>query len=302
MSFDRSNVPFSPRIGSLHHVAGGIGTSEGRVIAACEGVQATREAGGDSAEGAGLVPSKTSRIDIKTDKASCTHRRVKRLRSAVWQAGHLHQIQQPGMRPDVPWFVTLTYRPGVEWEPNHIAEALHAFRKWCKRKSVPCRYVWVAELQQRGAVHYHLLVWLPHGVRMPHWDRTTRASGREVNPFWVKGSTNTQPAKAGVGYLMKYLSKMGKYHEFPPGCRTYGVGGLDVQGRQVRSWYRLPEWAKRLVGVGQFKRARGGVVDLQSGEFHRCPYLVSVVHHHVFLELVGELSSRFHDGPYSKLE
>ena len=295
------SVPFSPRSGSQHHVAGGIGTSEGRVIAACEGVQATREAGGVSGAAAGLVPSKTSRIDIPLDKTSCQLRRVKRLRSSLWQAANLHQIQQPGMRPDVPWFVTLTYRPGIEWAPDHIATALHSFRKWCKRQSVPCRYVWVAELQQRGAVHYHLLVWLPVGVRMPHWDRPTRASRREVNPFWVMGSTNTQPAKAGVGYLMKYLSKMGKYHEFPAGCRTYGVGGLDVQGRQVRAWCRLPEWAKRLVGVGQFRRMRGGVVDLHSGEFHRCPYLVLVVNRHIFLDLVGEVAPRFHDGPYSIL-
>ena len=302
MQSDPSSVPFSPRLGSLHHVAGGIDARAAGGIAACGGVRATREAGGDSAGGAGLVPSKTSPIEISFDKTACQLRRVKRLRSSVWQAGYLHQMHQAGHRPEIPWFVTLTYRPGYEWAPHHIADALEGFRRWCKRKSVPCRYVWVAELQQRGAVHYHLLVWLPRGVRMPHWDRPTRSSKREVNPFWVMGSTNTQPAKAGVGYLMKYLSKMGKYHEFPPGCRTYGVGGLNHDGRQIRAWYRLPMWAKCLVGVGQFSRAPGGVVDLLTGEFHSCPYAVILGKKGLTLIQLRDKPERFHDGPYSALE
>lgn len=111
--------------------------------------------------------------------------------------------------------------------------------------------------------------------------------------------TNTQPAKAGVGYLMKYLSKMGKYHEFPPGCRTYGVGGLDHDGRQIRAWTRLPMWAKCLVGVGQFTRIPGGVVDLLTGEFHPCPYLVTFNKTGLFLHLLGDEPDRFHEGPYS---
>ena len=27
------------------------------------------------------------------------------------------------------------------------------------------------ELQNRGAVHYHLLAWLPRDLKMPHWDK-----------------------------------------------------------------------------------------------------------------------------------
>lgn len=299
MQSDPSSVPFSPRLGSLHHVAGGSDTCAARGADVREGVRAPREAGGDSGAAAGLVPSKTSPIEISFDKSECRLRRWKRLKSSVWQAAALHQIHQAGHRPSVPWFVTLTYRPGYEWAPHHVADALEAFRRWCKRKSVPCRYVWVAELQQRGAVHYHLLVWLPVGVRMPHWDRTTRASRREVAPFWVMGMSNTQPAKAGVGYLMKYISKLGKYHEFPPGCRTYGAGGLDHDGRQIRAWYRLPMWAKCLVGVGQFSRCPGGVVDLLTGELHRCPYAVLFSKKGLTLTVCGSIPERFHDGPYS---
>lgn len=116
------------------------------------------------------------------------------------------------------------------------------------------------------------------------------------------GMTNTQPAKAGVGYLMKYLSKMGKYHEFPSGCRTYGIGGLDAQGRQIRAWYRLPEWAKRLVGVGQFSRVPGGLLDTFTGELHRCPYSVLRTSSGIRLTPLWVMPDRFHDGPYSLLE
>ena len=81
----------------------------------------------------------------------------------------------------------------------------------CHRQGYLCRYTWVAEIQPGRAlrtgkevVHYHLLAWLPRDVVMPKWDV---ARGRRL-AFWPQGMSNTQRAKAGVGYLMKYLSKL----------------------------------------------------------------------------------------------
>ena len=90
---------------------------------------------------------------------------------------------------------------------------------------------------------------------MPHWDRsTTTHSGRHVNALWPHGMTNVEKARNGVGYLMKYLSKIGDVAAFPHHLRLYGVGGLTPQARMVRGWYNLPEWAKREYGVGDLKR------------------------------------------------
>src|SRR5664279_3903926 len=238
---------------------------------------------------AGLVSSKTSHheiakksiptlagdtLAIQFSKADQVQNRIKRLKRNVWASGHLHGIAKKGHRPLQAWFVTLTYARANDWQPYHIAKALVRFRSWCARKAHACNYTWVAEIQPGrlaktgdSVVHYHLLAWLPVGASMPHWDREqVTPSGRTKSAFWTHGMTNTEKAKAGVGYLMKYLSKAGELVEFPEGLRLYGMGGLDPLARAVRSWYNLPQWAKNLYGVGDLCRFGGRLMHLDSGE------------------------------------
>lgn len=239
------------------------------------------EGGGASREAAGLVILKTTSAQ-QPQTTSC-HRendpkfisfgvlerraqRLKKLRSTVWTSGQLHRMSRPGFRPDVPWFVTLTYAKPDEWRPNHIRAAVDAFRSWCKRRGIPCRYTWVAELTKTGRVHYHLICWLPQGVRMTFWDKPRRVKGKRTEPFWPHGMSNTQACKAGVSYLMKYLSKMGELHAFPEGMRLYGVGGLDQDARSIRQWQNLPQWVKNDHGVGGVKRFGRQFVDMETGE------------------------------------
>ncbi len=215
----------------------------------------------------GLVLNKTSPLEISLDPAVARKKRIKRLRRAVFSAGNLHALADRGHRPPVAHFVTLTYVGVNDWHADHISKATEQYRRHCARLEVPCRYIWVAELQKRGAVHYHLLAWLPQGVPMPFWDRpTTSGSGRTIQPFWSHGMTNTEQARSGVGYLMKYLSKLGEEASFPPHLRLYGVGGLNLQARGIRSWYNLPEWAKRDHGVGELRRLGSRLVVIETGE------------------------------------
>ena len=97
---------------------------------------------------------------------------------------------------------------------------------------------------------------------MPFWDV---ARGRRAS-FWPHGMTNTEQARSGVGYLMKYLSKLGELTIFPKGLRLYGIGGLDKDGRACRAWYNLPQWAKAAYGVGDIARKAVGLVVRASGE------------------------------------
>ena len=64
-------------------------------------------------------------------------------------------------------------------------------------------------------------------MKMPKWDV---ACGRR-KAFWPHGMTNTQKAQAGVGYLMKYVSKMGEFTDFPKGLRLSEKGGLNGTSR-----------------------------------------------------------------------
>ena len=261
-----------------------------------------REQVARAAGGLGLVPSKTSPHEIIFDKAVSRRKRIKRLRRSVWAAGHLHGLADSGRRPPVAWMVTLTYVGVDDWRADHISAASERYKRHCARLRVPCRYLWVAELQKRGAVHYHLIAWLPKGVRMPHWDvETVTVAGRPVRAFWSHGMTNVEQARTGVGYLMKYLSKLDDVTAFPPHLRLYGVGGLSPQARSVRGWYNLPEWAKREHGVGDLRRMGSRLIVVETGEIVPPMYARSFIPGGVLLTPLREMPERFHHGAYSKV-
>ncbi len=272
------------------------------MISIYEGAATARSAG---AVASGLVPSKTSRLDtteryrgtVDLSAPECALRRIARLKKSVWASGHLHGLVDLGSRPPVCWFVTLTYAFDDQWRPDHMSEAIGRFRSWCRARRLSCRYTWVAELTKRGRVHFHLLAWLPNGVRMPHWDR---AVGKRA-AFWQYGMTETEVARSGIGYLMKYLSKLGEFNRFPEGLRLYGIGGLNHQGRSVRAWYNLPEWVKRSYGVGDVCRSAWGYLVRASGEILAPAFKVSYLHGCLDVRQLRELPERFHDGAYSSV-
>lgn len=269
------------------------GTADGRRRASASGADGgscTREAGADSGEAVGLVkyktsPTQTTSFDhshwentqhlIMFDKVEQRRKRIKSLKKSVYMAGELHKLGQDGFRQPQAWFVTLTYAIDGAWQPDHISDATDAYRGWCKRRGVECKYVWVGELTNRGRVHYHLIAWLPHGVRMTFWDRPRRVKGKKTSAFWPHGMSQTEQSRKGVAYLMKYLSKMGEFHDFPQGMRLHGLGGLTRQARSIKAWTNLPQWVKHDHGVGDIKRLCRGFLDLTTGEllppmYRRC--------------------------------
>lgn len=277
-----------------------------------------------SGEAAGLVPSKTKvnestketvshwengHREITFSKTKQAENRVKRLKRSVWASGHLHGIAKKGHRALKPWFVTLTYAQASAWRPNHIKEAVNRFRRWAARKGIDCKYTWVGEIQPKrlertgeAVVHYHLIIWIPFGQQMPKWDmEETTPSGRLRAPFWTHGMTNTQQAKSGIGYLMKYLSKLGELTVFPEGLRLYGIGGLDPLARAVRGWYNLPQWAKNTYGVGDLKRSGSSLVDLATGEILEPMFRREFIPGGLRLHLLRPYPERLHAGAYSTL-
>jgi hypothetical protein len=270
-----------------------------------------------SANAAGLVPYKTTLdsttlqrgITISFDPNQVSERRVNRLKRSVWASGHLHGLAENGFRPAQAWFVTLTYAKANAWAPEHLTTAVQGFRNWCISRKVPCRYTWVAEIQPKrfektgdAVVHYHLLAWLPVGCRMPMWDRRTATSrGKERKAFWSHGMTQKAEAKSGVGYLMKYLSKLGEFNRFPKGLRLYGIGGLNPTGRSVRQWFNLPGWVQAEYGVGDVVRKAFGLVVRSTGEILESAYEVLHVPGGLCVRALRELPEKFHSGAYSSV-
>jgi hypothetical protein len=139
-------------------------------------------------------------------------------------------------------FVTLTYRPGVDYDPRQISEALNCLRVWCERRGVWFRYVWRLEFGEvSGRLHYHVVVWLPRGISMPAWD--TRG-------WWSHGMTQFQWARKPVGYLSKvarYAAKAAaaSSEEFhTKGARWWGIGGITRSTRVALRLVLAPGWVR----------------------------------------------------------
>lgn len=243
---------------------------------------------------AGLVQIKTSdtlnpqSIEIDQEQA-----RLARLRRSVLTAASLLQFQQLNFRPRMA-MLTLTYRDVNGFEPRHISALLKHIRQWLSRRKKPFIYVWVAELQQRGALHYHVLIWLPRGLTLPKPDK---------QGWWTHGSTRIEWAKRPIGYLCKYVSKLDIKGGLPKGARLHGSGGFDQFARTIRQWFNLPTWLKHIAGVGsKFVRVKGiGLVDRDSGICLQSPWRVSCYGGRVFATKIFDYPDSMTNvsGPYS---
>jgi hypothetical protein len=164
--------------------------------------------------------------------------------------------------------LTVTYADPLAWDARHVSELLQHVRKWMKRRGHTLRYVWVAELQRRGAVHYHLCIWLPRGLTLPKPDK---------QGWWPHGFSNIKWARKAVGYCLKYVSKLeSKDCQFPKGMRLHGAGGLDGEGRSHKAWRFLPAWLQQQTNpdLKISRQQGGGWFSRVTGETFNSPYRV----------------------------
>lgn len=221
----------------------------------------------------GLVPYTTSDTApcvlaeiLAMPTISARQNRLLRLKHHVRTASRL--IKETMARNGRKWrsvFVTMTYKPGVDWSPLHVTSFIKNVRMWAKRRGASMGYVWVAEMQRRGAVHYHAVIWIPASLRLPRPDKCG---------WWRHGTTNLQSVKRNaVGYLMKYVSKgIGSDDpDMPSGARVCGSGGLDAMARDEFHYWRLPRYVRENVQIGERCRRvpGGGWSSSWSGEVFR---------------------------------
>lgn len=219
---------------------------------------------GARAGGAGLDPSETSVRDSSTGfYVDARAMKVKRARYATLSAARLHKLEVPTWAAT---FVGLTYRPGCNYAPLHITHMVKCVRAWCEAHGIACRYIWVAEMQKRGVIHYHMLVFHPRRLQFPKPDK---------QGWWPHGSTNRSTGiKHAVAYMAKYMSK-GDAASFPLGARTYGCGGLQGSAKLEMRWWKLPKWVREQVEPDdRAKRVKGGFLNRASGEIILSPWEV----------------------------
>ena len=210
-------------------------------------------------------------IEIDHQKA-----RITRMQKSVGMSAKcLHHLGKKNQRV---WMLTLTYRgTNRDWRAHHISRYMDALRKWhYSRTGVKkVRYVWVAELQKRGVIHYHVCVWLDNGLTPPKPDSAWKNKGAFQAPMWAHGMSNRVLATHPVAYLMKYASKGTSEGKFPHGARISGVGGLDEVGRGCRRFVLWPAYVQGNASISDpFKPAPGGgYLNAETGELLRSEFV-----------------------------
>jgi hypothetical protein len=171
------------------------------------------------------------RTGEEIDISNC-NRRVRKLQRRIfaWARG----IDTLGEKlPFEMKMIRLSYAPPNTWHKNHMSEYMFKL----KRKIDEYGYAWVAELQERGEVHYHLLCCVPFGIEIPWPDR----SG-----MWPWGSSRIENARQ-VFYIATYTGKeYQKLGVFPKGLRMYSVwikeGVLDEYDHWIFKLSAYPLW------------------------------------------------------------
>lgn len=224
----------------------------------------TLRVSGEGARGArasGLVSLSKTSPTVSSATALSGYTRVARCARAVRHFADLAEDQAAGERFRR-LLVTLTYRPGVEWAARHLSEFIDAVRAWVKRRGFGFLYLAVAELQQRGAVHYHVVLWLPAALHLPNPDE---------RGWWRHGMSNVRSVTRPVAYVAKYMSKLTtECAGFPKGLRLYSCGGLVRARRLWRAWLMLPRYVREAFEIeADVQRVSGGFVARATGEFLR---------------------------------
>lgn len=159
-----------------------------------------------------------------------------------------------------PVLITLTYQTQSDWDKRDITKLIDAYRKdWKQRLGRPpahFRYLWVAEQQKRGTIHYHIVLFCPRGKSLAKPDK-----------YFKKGMTKIEGVRKGIrGYMSKYLSKGTTGHDgqspvhLPKGARLFGHGGMSSAARAGLRYFLLPAYVKKIFTEfdGKIQRIKGG--------------------------------------------
>lgn len=154
--------------------------------------------------------------------------------------------------------LTLTYEDAEGWEPNHIRDFMKRLRAELGDRLYG--YAWVLEMQERGAPHYHVLLYVKAKTDVPKPDEAG---------LWTHGSSRRETAR-NPWYIVKYTGKEYQKKDLPKGARMFAVqiyqGVLSPEELLPFRLSAAPAWlrpfiaeAVELVGATlRWTRAKGG--------------------------------------------
>lgn len=179
------------------------------------------------------------------------------------------------------------YKMSEGWEPNHIREYMLQLRKQLKDKL--WAYGWVAEMQERQSLHYHIMVYVAPGTYIPTPDMPMK-DGKKM---WPHGHSKIETAERGPWYLIEYVGKEKQKEGLPAGARMFAVWIGKKQAtaeelmdfrlssappylqKEIRAYYAKAQvsaavkWA-RVTGGGWVIKCLGVIVQSDWGVVRMC--------------------------------
>jgi len=229
---------------------------------------------GESAGLAPLITSATIHHEVMSGQSEAAFvlnaemKRQRAFRLVDWLA-------REGAKVEGDWvFIRLSLRDWSCYESGLMAKFCKRLQTDCLRKTGKrCLCWWVAEYQQRGVVHWHIVARFPvrlngRPYRIGKPDRA-RPSGRGRHAkggcWWPYGFTRIERVRgeggehAVVGYVLKYCGKdMAKQQGRVEHARHYGLGGLSAQQREDKTWQMAPKRVQAESGGHRVRRVPGG--------------------------------------------
>jgi hypothetical protein len=186
----------------------------------------------------------------------------------------IESIDQTKLKVKKPIFVTLTY-PNDAPNEEKAERDRSTFEKRLRREHPQAFWHWRKELQERGAVHIHLLVWNVYWIKMDWLARTWFEVVGSEDPKHLEAGTSLERPRTWKGvrwYVSKYMAKeqpnMGIHMLFG---RVWGVTNRAAYKECVTEvlaelssaiFYKLRRTLARCVNA-QYRR-RGGRFRLKS--------------------------------------
>lgn len=191
----------------------------------------------------------------------------------------------------LPFFVTLTYHRNElrgDVAKKHLNTFLQRFRRLSDEKS-PFRYFWKMEKQKRGAIHFHLMLWIPEKMFPAGWNSDQKIPGKKettlqneylklrVSAAWneiaepgdnkhLKAGTNCRPVfswRMCTGYLSKYMEKPVCESDFQ---QKNIVGGFNPEKRSSYSFIGFPDTENRQTAHFEGNKKKSRCIKVSSTE------------------------------------
>lgn len=176
------------------------------------------------------------RLEVRPTRAERALQRVKQMRVVIW-CGIQGMTALQAVVGGRLVMHTLTYADVDGWGARDMCPVTRHLRE-----VGAVGYVWVMELQKRGAPHYHLLALYPPNTRWRKLDAEPA--------IWTHGFTWVTDGIRYPWYILKYIQKgvtSDTVRDYPKGARVYGIARRTITAmpdlvRRTYSRVHLPSW------------------------------------------------------------